>query len=188
MPEWLQSMDEAALRWIAENLRTPALTAVLSFYTRLGDKGLLFIALAVLLLLFRRSRKSGAAALTSMFLGLQVTNVTIKPLAARARPWVVMEGFTALVAEHDPNSFPSGHSCSAFAFAAAVCMTLPWKWGRFAAIAAAALMALSRLYVGVHFPSDVLAGALIGTVCGLAGSWLVNQFARRFKGQPSNYS
>lgn len=186
MPEWLQTMDEAALWWIADNLRTPALTAVLSFYTHLGDKGLLFIALGVLLLLFRQSRKSGAAALASMLLGLLVTNVTIKPLAARARPWVVMEGFTALVAEHDPNSFPSGHSCSAFAFAVAVCMALPWKWGRIAALAAAVVMALSRLYVGVHFPSDVLAGALIGTLCGLAGSWLVNQLARRFKGLSSN--
>jgi len=181
MPEWLQTIDEGVLWWIAENLRTPILTSVLTFYTHLGDKGLLFIVLALLLLLFRQSRKSGAAALTAMLFGLVVTNITIKPLVARARPWVVMEGFTALVAEHDPNSFPSGHSCSAFAFAVALCMTLPWKWGRIAALAAAVVMALSRLYVGVHFPSDVLTGALIGTLCGLAGAWLVDQVTRRFQ-------
>lgn len=179
MPEWLQSLDESALWWIAEHLRAPVLTAVLSFYTHLGDKGLLFIALALLLLLFRQSRKGGAAALVGMLLGLLVTNVTIKPLVARARPWVVMEGFTALVAEHDPNSFPSGHSCSAFAFAAALWVTLPWKWARVAALLSAVVMAFSRLYVGVHFPSDVLTGVLIGTLCGLAGAWLVNYFTRR---------
>lgn len=181
MPEWLQTIDEGVLWWIAEHLRNPVLTSVLSFYTHLGDKGLLFIALALLLLVFRQSRKGGAAALTGMLLGLLVTNVTIKPLVARARPWVVMEGFTALVAEHDPNSFPSGHSCSAFAFAAAVCMTLPWRWARVTALIAAAVMALSRLYVGVHFPSDVLVGTLIGTLCGLAGAWLVNQAEQRLR-------
>ncbi len=185
MPDWVQAVDESALWWIAEHLRTPLCTAALSVYTALGDKGLLFIALAALLLLFRSTRKGGAAALVAMLLGLLVTNLTLKPLVARSRPWVVMAGFVHLVEESDPNSFPSGHSCSAFAFAVALCAALPRR-GRgmvgikCAALAAAVLMAFSRLYVGVHFPSDVLAGALVGALCGLAGAWIVNWLTRRF--------
>lgn len=181
MPEWLQTIDEAALLWIAEHLRTPALTALLSFYTQLGNSGLLFIALAVLLLFFRSTRKGGAAALTAMFFGLIVTNLTIKPLVSRLRPWIVMENFTALVAEPDPNSFPSGHSCSAFAFAVALCIMLPKRWMKVTALCMAAVMALSRLYVGVHFPSDVVVGSLIGALCGLAGAWAVKRVIRLYQ-------
>lgn len=175
MPAALQQFDESILWWIAEHLRTPVLTAILSFYTQLGNSGLLFIAAALVLLLFKATRRGGATALTGMFFGLVVTNLTIKPLVSRPRPWVVMEGFTALVTENDPNSFPSGHSCAAFAFAAALAMTLPSRWGKALAWTAAAVMALSRLYVGVHFPSDVAAGVLIGTLCGLAASWVTRK-------------
>lgn len=176
MPAALQQIDESILVWIAENLRSPVLTAIMTFYTTLGNSGLLFIGLALILLCFRSTRRAGASAGAAMLLGLLVTNITIKPLVSRARPWVVIEGFAALVAEHDPNSFPSGHTCSAFAFGVALCAVLPQKWAKAAALSAAVLMGLSRLYVGVHFPSDVLAGALIGTLCGLAGTWIVKRF------------
>lgn len=185
MPAILQQLDESILWWIADHLRTPVLTAFMTFYTQLGDAGLLFIGAALLLLLFKSTRKGGASALAAMLLGMIVTNLTIKPLVSRARPWVVMEGFTALVAEHDPNSFPSGHSCAAFAFGVALCMALPQKWQKAAALVAAALMALSRLYVGVHFPSDVAAGALIGALCGLAGAWIVNRVTEWYRSRKS---
>ena len=71
-----------------------------------------------------------------------------------------------LVAEHDPNSFPSGHTCAAFAAASAWCRTLPRRWMKVTAVVLAALMGFSRLYVGVHFPSDVLAGMAVGLLCG----------------------
>ena len=176
MPDWLQSIDESALRWIAEHLRVPALDGLVSAFTSLGNAGALFIVLAAVLLCFRATRRAGGTALTAMTFGLIVTNLTIKPLISRARPWVAMEGFTTLVTSADPNSFPSGHTCAAFAFAVALCTTLPQRWGRWAALALAALMGLSRLYVGVHFPSDVLAGAAIGTLCGLLAGWLVPRF------------
>lgn len=175
MPNWIQAADESCLRWIAETLRTPLLNALMVVYTTLGNGGMLFIALTVLLLAFRATRKVGLSTGTGMILGLVVTNLTVKPLMARPRPWVVMEGFASLVRSSDPNSFPSGHTCAAFAFAAAVCVAAPWKWMKAAALIAAALMGCSRLYVGVHFPSDVLAGVVIGTLCGLAGAWLVKK-------------
>ena len=101
-------------------------------------------------------------------LGMVVTNLTIKPLVSRPRPWLVVEGLGHIVEENDPNSFPSGHTCAAFAAGMIWLRTLPWRWGRIAAVVLAVLMGLSRLYVGVHYPSDVLAGAVIGALCAWA--------------------
>ena len=177
----IQRWDEGVLVWIAQTLRSPILNGWMSFYTNLGNAGLLFILAAVALLFFRATRRAGASAGVGMLLGLLVTNLTIKPLISRARPWVVLDGFAALVTSSDPNSFPSGHSCAAFAFGVAVALTAPRKWMKAAALAAAALMAFSRLYVGVHFPSDVLAGSLIGAVCGLLGAWITGLAQRRYR-------
>ena len=173
MPESIQRLDEQALVWIAQHVRCGLLDPFMKVYTQLGNTGMLFIALGLALLLFRSTRRAGFSALCAMLIGLVVVNFTIKPLAARERPWLVIENFVNLVPEKDPNSFPSGHTNAAFAFALAVSLSAPKRWMKIAAVCAAAVMGLSRLYVGVHFPSDVLAGALIGSLCGLAGAWAV---------------
>lgn len=178
MFEVIQQLDEQTLRWIADTLRDPVLDQLMVFYTSLGNSGWIFIVIGALLLFFRGTRAAGASSLAGMAAGLLVTNLTLKPLVARPRPWVVMEGFTTLVTSNDMNSFPSGHTCAAFAFALGLCAALPQKWAKAAALIAAALMGFSRLYVGVHFPSDVLAGAAVGVVCGLLGGWLVRKISR----------
>ena len=170
MPEVIQQLDEQALVWIAEHVRCAVLDPLMKVYTQMGNTGMLFIALGVLLLFFKPTRRAGVSALCAMLIGLVVVNFTIKPLVARARPWLVIESFVNLVPEHDPNSFPSGHTNAAFAFALAVCMSAPKKWMKVSAV-----WGLSRLYVGVHFPSDVLAGAVIGSLCGLLGAWVVSK-------------
>ena len=92
-------------------------------------------------------------------------------------------GLMALVAEHDPNSFPSGHTCAAFAAALSWRGRLPWKWAGRTAVALAVCMGLSRLYVGVHYPSDVITGGLIGAACAWATlrttDWLCAWAAQR---------
>ena len=173
MPAFIQQLDEQALVWIARHVRCGLLDPFMKVYTQLGNTGMLFIALGLILLLFRPTRKAGFSALCAMLIGLVVVNFTIKPLIARERPWLVIRDFVNLVPEKDPNSFPSGHTNAAFAFALAVCMSAPRRWMKIAAVCAGLVMGLSRLYVGVHFPSDVLAGALIGSLCGLAGAWIV---------------
>ena len=184
MPEFIQQLDEQALVWIAEHLRCALLDPFMKLYTQLGNTGMLFIVLGLVMLCFQRTRRAGASALCAMLIGLIVVNFTIKPLAARERPWVVMEGFVNLVPEGDPNSFPSGHTNAAFAFALAVCMSAPERWMKIGAVCAAAVMGLSRLYVGVHFPSDVLAGAVIGSLCGLLGAWVVKKAWERIHQRP----
>lgn len=173
MPEMIQQFDEQALVWIAEHVRCGLLDPFMKLYTQLGNTGMLFIVLGVVMLFFKQTRKAGVSALCAMLIGLFVVNFTIKPLVARARPWLVIENFVNLVPERDPNSFPSGHTNAAFAFAIAVCAAGSKRWMKIAAVCAAAVMGLSRLYVGVHFPSDVLVGAVVGSLCGLLGAWVV---------------
>lgn len=167
MPEGLLQLDGRLLVAI-QGLHTAWLDPIVSAYTRLGDAGIIFIALSLVMLLYKPTRRAGALALGAMLLGLLVTNVTIKPLISRPRPWLDWP-IIPLVTERDPNSFPSGHTCAAFAAGLSWARALPWRWGRLAAVVLAVLMGLSRLYVGVHYPSDVLAGALIGSLC----AWVV---------------
>lgn len=184
MLEMIQGADQQVLVWIAEHIRGPVLDPIMKLYTQLGDTGMLFIVLGVVMLCFRSTRKAGASALCAMLIGLVVVNFTIKPLVARERPWLAIEGFVNLVDEHDPNSFPSGHTNAAFAFAIGAWAAGPKRWMKIAAICAAVLMGLSRLYVGVHFPSDVLAGAAIGSLCGLLGAWIVKMAYERIQPRP----
>ena len=118
------------------------LDPIVSVYTKLGDAGLLWIVLSLVILLWKPTRRAGLLALGAMVLGLIVTNLTIKPLISRPRPWLDWP-IVPLVAENDPNSFPSGHTCAAFAAGLSWVRTLPWRWGRIAAAAAAVLMGLS---------------------------------------------
>jgi len=179
----LLALDGGILLWIQEFLRRDWLTPVVAFFTHLGDKGLLWIALCVLLLCFKKTRKAGVAGAVALVFSLLLTNGILKNLVGRTRPWIDVAGLTALVHEPDPNSFPSGHTSAAFAAAVAWWQTLPRRWG-VAALAVAALMGLSRLYVGVHYPTDVLCGVLVGCLCGfLAGLVIKKLPGRREEGK-----
>lgn len=161
MSEFLLNLDGDVLLWIQEYLRGPRLNAFFTFYTTLGNAGMVWIVLSVAMLCFKKTRKAGFAGLLALLLGFMCTNVILKPLVHRTRPWLVVDGLTTLVAEHDPHSFPSGHTCAAFAAACAWRPHLSKRWGN-TALVCAVLMGFSRLYVGVHFPSDVLVGAIVG--------------------------
>lgn len=166
-------LDEQALLWIQENLRTEVGDVLMPIWSSMGNFGAVFILSAGLMLPFRRTRRAGTLALGSMLLGLVTTNLILKNLVARTRPWFVVEGLETLLRSADLNSFPSGHTCAAFAFATALCMNLDdLPWARRAAVLAAVLMGFSRVYVGVHFPTDVLAGAGVGSLCGLTATLL----------------
>ena len=166
MLEILQYMDGELLLAI-QGLRLEWLDPLVSLYTTLGNGGILWIALSLAMLCYRPTRKAGVLALLAMLLGLLCTNVVLKHLVARPRPWLSLP-IVPLVVENDPNSFPSGHTCAAFAAGMIWVCALPRRWmGRLAAGMAVA-MGLSRLYVGVHYPLDVLAGALVGSLCAWA--------------------
>ena len=179
MLELIQQLDEGALWWIAQHLRMAWLDPLVMFYTNLGNGGLCFIAVALLLLAFRQTRKAGATALTALAFGAVVTNLTIKPLITRPRPWVVMEDFVCLVTSSDPNSFPSGHTTAAFAFGVALFLTVKPKWAKAGAPGGGGLMGWSRVGGGGDVPPHVVTGAVIGTCCGILASWVVRRVSER---------
>jgi len=173
--EGLLALDGGILLWVQETLRQDWLTPVVAFFTHLGDKGLLWIALCALLLCFKKTRKAGAAGAIALVFSLLLTNGVLKNLVGRTRPWLDVAGLTALVHEPDPNSFPSGHTSAAFAAALAWWQTMPRRWQAVVGVVAAALMGLSRLYVGVHYPTDVLCGALVGVLCGVLAGLVIKK-------------
>ena len=179
MLEIIQTVDETILLWIQETVRQGWLNPLVEFYTTLGNGGLLWIVLSLALLCWRPTRRGGAAALLALLLGALCTNVVLKNLGQRPRPYTVVEGLVPLRTAGDPSSFPSGHSCAAFAAGLAWAGTCSARWARIAAVVSAVCMGLSRLYVGVHYPTDVLTGAVIGTCCGILASWVVRRVSER---------
>lgn len=148
------------------------LSELLTRYTNLGEAGVIWIAIGVIFLFFKSTRKAGALALTAMLLCYIFNDMVVKNLVMRIRPFLTVAGLEALIEHPDSYSFPSGHACSSFAAAGVWAQTLQGRWakaGRILLLVMAMLMALSRLYVGVHYPTDVLVGSLVG----LAGSWMV---------------
>ena len=159
----LLEIESAILLWIQNNLRCGLLTPLMRAITTLGNGGAFWIALTVLLLIFRRTRRIGVYCAASMLLTLLVVNLCIKPLAARTRPYELIQGLEILVSRPRDYSFPSGHSANSLSCAWTLFRLAPKKYG-VPALVLAVLIALSRLYVGVHFPTDVLAGAAIGVL------------------------
>lgn len=179
MPLAIQNVDEAVLLWIQETVRQGWLDPVVKVFTTLGNAGILWIVLAVAMLFWRPTRKAGILAGCALLLSLLFTNLGLKLLLTRPRPYTVVEGLIPLLTSGDPNSFPSGHTSAAFAAGLVWARTLPKAWMRRTAVIQAVLMGLSRLYVGVHYPSDVVSGAVVGTVCALLALWIGRQWHRR---------
>lgn len=175
--EWLANLEGGVLLWFQEALRGPVQDIIVLAFTALGNSGILFIAAGVVLLFFKKTRRVGVAALLALLIGYLITNLTLKPLLSRPRPWIDVEGLVNMVGESAYRSFPSGHTTSAFAFSCAVWFGSRERWLKWASMVVAVLMALSRLYVGVHYPTDLIGGALVG----LLGGWLAWQIAKRIK-------
>lgn len=168
--ETLLQADFAILNGIAAHFYHPFLDWLMPRITALGDYGLIWILLGVILLLLPRQRTTGGKILLALFLSLLFCNLILKNLVCRIRPFDLVEGITLLVPPPTDWSFPSGHTSASFAASLVLLRDgKPWGW---AALVLALLIALSRLYLYVHYPSDVLAGALIGTGCGLLAHWL----------------
>lgn len=152
------------------SLRSPFMDWVMSFFSAINDHGYVCIALAVILIIFRRTRRTGLQVFMSIALAYILANLIIKNIVARPRPYEVYADLIPLIGKPHDTSFPSGHAVSAFAAATAVFFTKK-KFGVLALIIAV-IIAFSRLYNLVHFPTDVLAGAAIGIIMAV----LVNYF------------
>lgn len=180
MLEALLNLDGGILLFLQEAVRNPILNPVMTAITTLGNAGILWIVLTALLLIPKKTRRVGLISLCALLASLLVNNILIKNLVARVRPYNALDGLVILVREPSEFSFPSGHAASSFASACVLFRKLPKKYG-IPALAMATLISFSRLYVGVHYPTDVLAGILSGIGCSYLGEWAVIQAQRRRK-------
>ncbi len=153
------------------------------FVTLLGEEGLFFIIISIIMMLFKKTRKAGMVMLLAIGVGALITNVSIKPIVARPRPfqntesdcyhlfrkWWVDAGSTKV----GEKSFPSGHTTSAMAAMAGYFFASNKKYISWTAMLFAVLMGCSRIYLCVHYPSDILGGLVAGLIAGLIASLLI---------------
>lgn len=163
-------MEGTILLWIQEYLRNPILTPIMKVVTTLGNAGLVWIALAILCLCIRKTRRIGATMVLALLFSLIVNNGILKNAVARIRPYEMIDGLECLVRRAVDYSFPSGHTGSSFAAATVMACLLPKRYG-VPAVILAALIAFSRLYVGIHYPTDVLFGFVDGVILGGLAVW-----------------
>jgi undecaprenyl-diphosphatase len=168
------------LEFIQDTFSCRFLDVFMPLITKLGDHGIFWIAVAIIFLLFPKLRKTGAMMGVAMILGLLIGNLTLKPLIARVRPYDMPGVEIQLLIEklHD-FSFPSGHTLVCFE-AATVLMLQNKKLG-IPALIIAILVALSRMYLFVHYPTDVLAGVVLGVLFGFVGCFIVNKTIECYK-------
>ncbi len=161
--EALFQLDGNILLWIQTYIRNAFLTPIFKFITSLGDEGLIWIAIAILLLFTKKYRGVGPMVGVSLLGSLLFNNIILKNIVARPRPYRMLENLTILIPEPGEYSFPSGHTSSSFAAGVVLYLMLPKKYG-IPAMILAFLIGISRLYVGVHYPTDVLGGMVMGTL------------------------
>ena len=177
--EALTNFELGILDWIQANMQCGFSNWFFPLITKLGDAGIFWILVAAVMLIFPKTRKTGAMMGLALVFGLIVCNLTLKPLVARVRPYDVHTSVALIVEKMHDFSFPSGHTTASFE--GAVVLLIRDKRLGIPAMVLAVLIAFSRLYLYVHFPTDVLAGALLGTLFAVLAVWIVNTAVRKYQ-------
>ena len=171
------SFDFPILDWIQANIANDFLDAFMPIITAFGNGGIFWMACAAVMLIFPKTRKTGLAMGIALVLGLIFCNFLLKPLVNRPRPFKVLEDMgiivQLLIKEPGPHSFPSGHTIASFE--AGVAMLLGNKKLGIPAFILAILIAFSRLYLYVHYPTDVIASIILGTLFAFIGHFVAKK-------------
>lgn len=174
----LNNFEAEGIVRLQQFIRTPWLDKAMTVFTGLNDSGALVIAVCGVLLLPKKYRGVGIRATFALSIQTIIVNLVLKPLVGRTRPFMVNEAIEVLTRTPHDFSFPSGHTGSMVAVAAVILFCMDRKYG-IPAIIAALLMAFSRVYVGVHYPTDVLASIILGFVIALFAVKSMDRFEKR---------
>lgn len=166
--------DGPVLDWIINNLRNPVFDFLMPVITLFGDAGIFWIACSVVMMIFPKTRKTGFAMGLALLMGLILCNLTLKPLIQRPRPYVFFDHIAAYLSSGESDfSFPSGHTIASFE--AATALLIGNKKLGIPAMILAVLIAFSRLYLCVHYPTDVLASVVLGVGLAFLATFLVKK-------------
>ena len=174
----ITSIDSSILLWL-QGIRVAVLTPILVFITHLQDHGMLAIAVTLILMCIPKTRRTGVICAISMVIGLIITNLILKNWVARVRPYEVVEGLELIIERQHDFSFPSGHATNSLACAWVIWREMDKRFG-IPALILAFLICFSRPFVGVHYPTDVLAGIVIGIASAEWARVIVRALRRRF--------
>lgn len=162
------------LDFIRENLANPVLDTVMPIITKFGDGGVFWIALAVIFLIFKKTRKMGLCMGLALLMGFITGNLILKNVVGRIRPYDLNTEIEILVKHLSDYSFPSGHTLASFEAATAIFINNK-KIG-IPALVLAFLIAISRIYLYVHYPSDVLAAIILGIGFAILSCFVVKKY------------
>ena len=153
---------ELEILHMIQNLHRDWLSDIMIFFSTIGNGGMFWIAVCIVLLLIPRTRKCGITMAAAMLLTMILGNEIIKKVVARPRPCTVDTSVTLLIPRPGEYSFPSGHTANSFT--AAVSIFLYYRKPGILALVIASMIAFSRMYLFVHYPTDILGGILLGTL------------------------
>ena len=184
-----ESFDLPILNWIQQYMQSDFLDFIMPYITSLGDAGIFWIACSVILMLVPKQRKAGFSMGIALIFGVVVCNMILKPLVGRIRPYdynlevlklnwedFLVHGKLLVETPHD-FSFPSGHTIASFE--ASVALYKNNKRLGIPALILAVLISFSRMYLYVHYPTDVIASVILGTAFALLGNWIVHTVAAK---------
>lgn len=174
--ELIQSIDRSVLDSIVDIFSCPLLDKIMPFITAIGNGGILYIILAIMLMIFKKTRKYGIMLGMALAFGFVFGNIILKNVVARPRPFYI--DCELLIKAPDDYSFPSGHTMASFEMAS-VMFYMNRKIG-YVAIAIATLVAFSRLYLYVHFPTDVIFGCILGTFFGILSVKIYGYICKKY--------
>lgn len=155
------------LNWI-QTLHNPILDQIMIFITRLGNAGAIWVLLTLILIVLPKTRKSGIIMAVALVVDVMLCNMILKNIIGRIRPYDINTGVHLLISKPLGWSFPSGHTSASFASVTALYLAGEKKLWK-PALVLGVLIAISRLYLYVHYPTDILGGIIVGIVSGYIG-------------------
>jgi len=184
------SFDLPILDWIQANLQCGFLDTVMPIITMFGDAGIFWMACATVLLFFRKHRRTGLGMWFAMAIGLLICNIILKPMVGRMRPYdFQLEHFQVvidlLIDKETSLSFPSGHTIASFEAATVLLINSPLLG--IPALILAVLIAFSRMYLYVHYPTDVIFSVFAGILFGFIGNLIAKKIPLGKFGKKGKY-
>lgn len=170
----LMNIDEDILLYIQESIRNASADKIMKAVTHLGDMGILWIIIIFTLLVSKKYKKTAFIMALTLSIGLLITNLILKNSVHRTRPFHAIEKLFPLINKPEDWSFPSGHATSSIGCGIAMLRNLPKRYG-LSGFTIGLLIAVSRMYLGVHYTTDVVAGALIGTFSAFTSEKIINK-------------